>query len=684
MTQATGKTRGRRTNRLAVRQAANAMLLTCLLAFLVFVGEMLVVADHERAKSVVIMNGLLDMEERSSAVAVWNLDDALAFQVLSGLRSLHEVRGAVITDETGALLASIIHKDQKDAWIASWLGRLLLGNVAVGQRALNHVDSLNRTTMIGTLQIQLDPQRVGDDFIAYATTSLLGNLLRSLLLGIMLAWSVHRYLARPIISISRAVRSVDPDRPTARLIQTPPGHTHDELGQLVDGINDTLTQLHRQQESLRHLATRDPLTGLPNRALLADRVQNAITRAAEAGTEIAILFLDLDRFKHINDSLGHRLGDMLLQEVGRRLVSCVKLQDTVGRLGGDEFLILLERFEDVREVASISARVIHAVGKVFDLEGHAVHASTAIGIALYPADGTSFEVLLRAADTSMYSAKAEGPGRLQFFSRDMTERAQIRLTTEANLRHAVEYGQFELYYQPKVDVSGMTVKGAEALIRWRHNGQVIEPGAFIPLAEETGLIVPISSWVLEDTCATLSRWQGRFQPVPVAINLSSGDFADPRLPQRIADALARHRVPAHLLEVEITETSLMRDVEQCAAALSQLREIGIRVAVDDFGTGYSSLAYLRRLPIDVLKIDRTFIYGVPDDPMIASMVISLGKKMGLVTVAEGVETETQRQWLLKEQCDLMQGWLISRPLQRTELERNFLRRTGTASNVINL
>jgi diguanylate cyclase (GGDEF)-like protein len=672
----------RRTNRLALRQAANAMVLTFLLALLVFVGEMLVVASHERAKSSATLAGLMNMEERSAAVAVWNLDDALAFQVLSGLRSLPEVRAAKITDEEGTLRASVTREEQPDGRFASWLGRLLLGDVSVSSRPLNHIDSLNRTTMVGTLRIELDPQRAGEDFIAYATTALFGNLLRSLLLGIVLAWSVHRYLARPIIAISRAVREVDPDQPMARLIEMPTSHRQDELGDLVEGINGTLALLHHEQETLRHLATRDPLTNLPNRALLADRLENALARATQYDTQVALLFLDLDRFKHINDSLGHRLGDLLLQEVGHRLMSCVQAHDTVGRLGGDEFLIVLEGFEDTREVASVSARVIHTVGKLFDLEGHAVHVSTAVGIALFPGDGGNFETLLRAADTAMYSAKAEGPGRLQFFSRDMTERAHIRLTMEGNLRHAVDYGQFELYYQPKVDLEHRTLKGAEALIRWRHNEQLIEPSSFIPLAEETGLIVPISAWVLENACATLSRWQNRFEPISVAINLSSRDFADPKLPQRVAEALSRHHVPPHLLEIEITETSLMRDVERCAEALSQLREIGVRVAVDDFGTGYSSLAYLRRLPIDVLKIDRAFIYGVPDDPMIASMVISLGKKMGLVTVAEGVETETQRQWLLKEQCDLMQGWLVSRALPRTELERQFLR--ATTSNVINL
>jgi diguanylate cyclase (GGDEF)-like protein len=672
--------KSRRRGSVSVRQATGVMVLTCVIAIVVSFGELLEMAAHERAKSATLVTGLLDMEEHSASTATWNLDDDLAAQVLAGLGRMREVEHAEILDDDGTQRARISHEAISDRYsYKAWLGGLLLGDAASAQRALVHTDSLGHVQPVGTLRITLAARVVGADFITYALTTLLANLVRSLILGVVLAWSLQRFLARPIVEISNAVRDVDPDRPMARPIAMPASHEDDELGRLVDGINSTLARLDQEQETLRHLATHDPLTGLPNRALLADRLERAVARAAQTGGEVSVLFLDLDRFKHVNDSLGHRLGDHLLQEVGRRLITCLDVRDTVGRLGGDEFLIVLEGRDDPSEVASLGARILHALNRIFDLEGHSVHTSTAIGIATYPTDGSDFETLLRAADTAMYSAKAEGTGRLKFFARDMTERAQIRLTMEADLRHAVDRGAFELHYQPKVDVEHGTLKGAEALVRWRHAGRLIDPGAFIPLAEETGLITAISAWVIEEACATLSRWQRRFQPISLAINLSSRDFADPHLPQRVADALSRHCVPPALLEVEITETSLMRDVELCARALSQLREIGVRIAVDDFGTGYSSLAYLRRLPIDVLKIDRAFIYGVPDDPIIASMVISLGKKMGLVTVAEGVENEAQRAWLLKERCDLMQGWLVARALPEAEMEMRFLRTLSRAA-----
>lgn len=662
----------RQSRRLAVRQAAQALVLTCLLALVICVGELLVVGAHERTRSAAHMDDLLDMAQESAAVAVWNLDDGLALQVLSGLKGLHEVRSAQIIDDAGAIRAQLAHPVNQRSF-ATWLGSMLLADAADGQRVLRYTDSIGRVSTVGRLRISLDPRSVGDDFIAYALTTLFGNLLRSLLLGLVLAWSVHRTLARPIIAIAEAMQEVDPDRPMARPIAMPDGHRNDELGQLVNDINGTLSLLQEEQNRLFNLATRDQLTGLPNRALLIERLNVSLGRAARTGEQIGILFLDLDRFKQINDTFGHGFGDSLLDAVGRRLVSCVKAQDTVGRLGGDEFMIVLEAISERAEVEKVAERIIRAISRVFTIERHSVYASTAVGIALYPSDGDNFETLLRAADTAMYSAKADGTGRLRFFSREMAERAQFLVTLEGNLRHAIEYGQLQLEYQPKLAIDGRTLMGAEALLRWRFDGELIDPGVFIPLAEETGLIVPIGAWVLENACATLSRWQQRFQPVPVAINLSSRDYTDPRLPTRVREALERHGVPPHLLELEITETSLMSNVEQCARVLSELREIGVKIAVDDFGTGYSSLSYLRQLPIDVLKIDRAFVQSVPHDAAIASVVISLGKKLGLTTVAEGVETADQLAWLAAEECDLMQGWLVSPAVPRAEFEHKFLR-----------
>lgn len=650
------------------------MIVTCILSAVVFVAEISLVAIRERARSAVVMDGLLNMEEPSAMAAVWNLDDALSGQVLAGLKKLHEVCGAQILDQHGTVRASLTC-DPGHQNLSARIGNLLLGSTVDDYRLLRHTDSLSQMAVIGEIRIQLDPQAAGDDFVAYLVTTLIGNILRALLLGIILAWSVHRYLALPIITLSRKVREVDPDRPLTNLIAALPDHRADELGQLISGINDTLALLHQSREDLLHQARHDALVDLPNRKGLADWLHR---RIADSPRKAALFLLDLDGFKHVNDSLGHRFGDLLLWEVGKRLQASVQESDLVGRLGGDEFVVILDGFANPQQLAATTVRLIQAIGRLFDLEGRPVHASTAIGVAIYPDDGADFSALLRAADAAMHTAKAEGPGRYRFFSQDMTERARRRLGLEENLRRAVEYGRFELHYQPKVRVADRGLTGVEALLRWHHEGRLVDPASFIPVAEESGLIVPISNWVLEHACATLGRWHRRFQPAAIAINFSARDFVDPLLPRRVADTLSAYDVQPHLLEVEITETSLMREVERCAGTLAQLREIGVRIAVDDFGTGYSSLAYLRRLPIDVLKIDRAFVQGVPADPMIASTIIALGKKMGMLTVAEGVETESQRDWLLNEQCDLMQGWLISRAIPKAELERRFMRPSGPA------
>ncbi len=649
------------------------MATALVIAVLISAVELTLVARHEREKASALVESLLDMAEHSAGAAAWNLDRALADEVLAGLSRLKAVREARITDDQGSELAAIGTTSPDAA--ASGLFGVLVGDAGTGRRALTHALRNGRAELVGHLEVTLDEAVAGSDFTAYAMTTVIGGLLRNLALGLVLTWSGHRFLTRPIVAIARAVRAVDPDQPMARPVEIPKGHAEDELGELVLGINDTLLLLNREQESLRHMATRDALTALPNRALLGDRLQQSIARAERSGTRVAVMCLDLDRFKHVNDSLGHRFGDLLLQEVGRRIENTIRSVDTVGRLGADEFLIVVESVIDTGEVVEIGSRVLLALGTGIDLEGHRVHVSATIGVALYPDDCRDSGSLFQAADAAMHAAKADAGGRLGFYSGEMTQTAYGRLRIEANLRNALELGQFVLYYQPKVRASDLSLAGVEALIRWRQGDRLVLPGDFIPVAEETGMVVALNAWVLETACADLGRWQREgLKPVPVAVNLSARDLMDPGLPDRVSDALGRHGVQASLLEIEITETTLMRDLDRCIAVLNHLRDIGVSVAVDDFGTGYSSLAYLRRLPIDVLKIDRAFVTGLPEDPVIASVVIALGQRLGLKTVAEGVETEAQRAWLVGEKCDLIQGWLVSRAVPVEDLELRYLQR----------
>ncbi|HYE51364.1 MAG TPA: EAL domain-containing protein, partial [Azospirillaceae bacterium] len=391
-----------------------------------------------------------------------------------------------------------------------------------------------------------------------------------------------------------------------------------------------------------------------------------------AGNAVALLFLDLDSFKHINDSLGHGVGDLLLRGVADRLQATVRGDDTVGRLGGDEFLIVAENLPDAAEALRVAERVLQTLSRPFTLEGQQVHAGCSIGIALFPEDGADPETLLRNADVAMYAAKSSGAGTFKFFSQEMTDRAVRRLRTEASLREAVEREDFELFFQPKVEARSRRVVGVEALIRWRMGDQYVPPGEFIGLAEETGLIVPIGDWVLREACRTAAEWGRRFGPVVMAVNVSARQLSDPFFPVRVTEVLQETGLPPHLLTLEITETALMRDLESNCRPLETLRGIGVGVAIDDFGTGYSSLSYLRQLPVTIIKIDRSFVAEIPRDTAIAATVIALAEKLGLQTVAEGVETEEQLRWLAAEGCPLIQGFLISRPLPKAEIEARVL------------
>lgn len=418
---------------------------------------------------------------------------------------------------------------------------------------------------------------------------------------------------------------------------------------------------------MSYLAQHDFLTNLPNRVLLNDRIAQAITLATREGTQLAILFLDLDNFKHINDSLGHETGDKLLQSVTKRISASVRSSDTVSRQGGDEFVILLQEGKNGEDAARTADKILAVMNEPHSINKSELNISTSIGISVYPADGLDAEALIKSADTAMYHAKAKGRNNYQFFKEAMNTRAVERQLIESKLRLALENKEFVLHYQPKVNLSTGKITGAEALLRWLHaDWGEVAPQKFVPIAEDSGLIVPIGRWVLRQACLQAKRWKDAGLPdIAIAVNISAQEFHQNNFVTSVGDILSMTQLDPECLELEITESALMRDAQASTAILQELKNIGVKLAVDDFGTGYSSLSYLKKFPIDVLKIDQSFvkdITSVDDSGIIVSAVIGMGNNLKLRVVAEGIENQMQLAFLKARNCEEGQGYLFSRPL----------------------
>ncbi|MBE0504372.1 MAG: EAL domain-containing protein [Desulfuromonadales bacterium] len=418
---------------------------------------------------------------------------------------------------------------------------------------------------------------------------------------------------------------------------------------------------------MTHMAEHDFLTGLPNRALLTDRLAQAIALAQRHGKKVALMYLDIDNFKHINDSLGHAIGDLLLQSVAQRLLGCVRLSDTVSRQGGDEFVVMLPEAEDVLDASYTAKKLITAVAKPHLVADHQLHVTLSIGISLYPDDGKDVETVFRNADIAMYQAKKSGRNNYKLFTPEMNVRAVARQSIEQALHRALKESEFVLHYQPKVNLESGAITGAEALIRWQRTAhRLVAPTQFVSIAEECGLIQSIGRWVLREACRQAQVWlQAGLDLEQIAVNVSPLEFHGKDFLAGIRKTLEDTGLDPHRLELELTESGMMQDMEQTMAILHALKELGVQIAVDDFGTGYSSLSYLHRFPIDTLKIDQSFVQDCDGEPIV-SAVIAMGTSLKQRIVAEGIETKKQLAFLQSQHCAEGQGFYFSRPVAAEE------------------
>ncbi len=467
--------------------------------------------------------------------------------------------------------------------------------------------------------------------------------------------------------------------------------SHSALVERTEDLGNANIQLKQEvherklaAERIEYLAYYDSLTALPNRSLFSKHLHQALDMARRYGGSPAVLFVDLDRFKNINDTLGHGAGDLLLQEMAKRFRSCLRESDVVARLGGDEFVVLLPKLENPADVEQVAHNLLTAASKSFTALGQEFHVTASIGISVFPKDGEDEHLLMKHADIAMYQAKEEGKNNFQFYSEERNANSFEKLALESSLRRALEQGEFQLHYQPKIDLHSGRIAGMEALLRWLHPDLgMVAPTKFIPVAEETGLIVSIGKWVLKTACAQNVAWQKAGLPhLSMAVNLSPRQFLDDNLLHDVTSVLGETGMNPVLLELEITESMLMHNVDKTMATLRKLRDLGVRLAVDDFGTGYSSLSNLKRFPIDTIKVDRSFIHDLPGDPEtrgITEAIIAMGRALSMTVIAEGVETKEQAEYLREHACDEFQGFYFSKAVTASKFAELLKSEMTTAS-----
>ncbi|MBZ0067192.1 MAG: EAL domain-containing protein [Thiobacillus sp.] len=633
---------------------------------------------------------LVDASRVKASVLAENASASLMFQdarsaqeLLQSLQQSPDVHAAALYDKNRQQFASFVVPEHS---VPASIGSLQ-ENMAYGWEYLNFTQPVMLDgELIGGLYLNVDLAMLYMQ-MAWQATITLGAAFLAMLVANTLLRRLNRSVLQPINGLSALMEQVsDQNDYSARA--GPSDIT--ELNALAEGFNDMLEQIQQrdiarkeaENKTLR-LAYFDSLTGLPNRQSFLERLGREVRIAEREKTRLAILFMDLDGFKGINDSMGHNTGDLILQWAADRLQQGIRPYDMVvrapidesevelARLGGDEFTALIPRIAKPEDALLVAHRIRELMRRPFVLEGREVVLTASIGIAVYPDDGEDASSLLKHADTAMYHAKDEGRDNCQFYSASLTERVQHRLNLESNLRHALARNEFSLVYQPQFDLIRGSIQSVEALIRWNHPEQgVIPPLDFIPLAEENGLIVPIGEWVLRTACADAARWRHEGHALRVAVNLSPMQFKDPELVKMVLGILGQTGLPPELLELEITEGAVMEDSGATLATLEALSLQRVQIALDDFGTGYSSMSYLKRMPLNNLKVDQSFVKGLPhdrDNRAIVRAILSMARNLGFSVTAEGVETLEQADALKKMACDTLQGYYFSRPVPAADI-----------------
>ena len=615
-------------------------------------------------------NQVLSLAEKPAASALWEFNDRLAADTLKGILRTPDIRQAMIVHTDGLPFASIGRGDERPPMWRVFAGRLIAGEHERVSRRLwvPSAGGANGTEVIGSLILVFDESRLIGPYLGIMRNSLIATFLGALLLVSMVAVIFDRFLTRPIVSIARQVDEVDPEDPQGRLLTVPPLAADTEIGQIAHKVNAMLILFGNAQRTLRRMATRDTSTNLPNRTLTLEHLVG-LSRRAVPGKVTAVMAVLMDRLDELKDLIGHDEADAMATTLAARLLEIVGNDFFVGRIGVDCFVVVIENLDTVVQAVDHAKRLIDEVGKGDDMT---TAPSVCVGIALYPDDGTGAPDLLRKAVAATAGARRKAQGRWNFFEDHLAERAHRQLMMEGQLRHALESREFVLHLQPQIDCGGAVV-GAEALLRWQKDGDLVMPGTFIPLAEDSGLIVPIGDYVIEEACRMLEIWQDKGLDFTLAVNVSPRQLADPAFVARVNSAMERHGIRTGRLEMEITEYTLAAERGSLIERVQRLRQSGIRIALDDFGTGYSSLSYLRRFPVDVLKIDRSFVMDVPHDVAVPSTILTLANRLGMASVAEGIESAEQREWLVANGCDAMQGYLFSKPMPFAD----FMTRFGT-------
>ncbi|RRV04628.1 bifunctional diguanylate cyclase/phosphodiesterase [Stutzerimonas xanthomarina] len=646
---------------------AVGLVLSCAqIIFGAYKTRQLIEADAQR---------ILRMTRDPSTQAIYSLDREMGAQVMEGLFQHESIRMASIGHPDEGMLALKIRPpiDLPTRWLTDpILHRDRQFSIPlIGKPPYNEY--------YGELRITMDTAKYGQEFINDSIVIFIVGILRALTLGFVLFLIYQWLLTRPLTKLIEHLARINPDRPGEHKLPMIRGHERNELGLWVETANGLLASIehnmHLRQEaesSLYRMTQYDSLTGLPNRQQLQSQLDHILDEARRMQRRVAVLCLGLDDFKGVNEQYSYQAGDCLLKALADRLRGSAGRLGALARLGGDQFVLVLSGIEQPYEAAELAQALLDDLENPIEFDGDPIRLRATIGITLYPEDGDNTEKLLQKAEQTMTLAKSRSRNRYQFYVASIDSEMRARRELEKDLSEALKRNEFHLVYQPQVDYRQNRITGVEALIRWKHpQGKLVPPDLFIPLAEQNGSIIEIGKWVLDQACSQLRQWHAEgYTGLRVAVNLSTVQLRHPQLPQMIGELLQKHQLPAETLELEVTETGLMEDIDAAAHNLHSLRRSGALIAIDDFGTGYSSLSYLKSLPLDKIKIDKSFVQDIGQDEgaTIVRAVIQLGKSLGMTVIAEGVETPEQEAYLIAEGCQEGQGYYYSKPLPARDLD----------------